>query len=173
MAAAHPNQFKNKSGTLLTRDLFYETTLSDKENVLYTLKRDDHEGYPSLYRLYMESILKDPTEYEFAITHLDGWDHWERLCESSFFQPHISKWRREADIRRSAIYLRTIQSIAKSSSRESLAASRYLLEKGWIPKEKNAKGRPSKEDIQNEARRQAELDTMTAKDAERLGIRLS
>lgn len=167
------NKFKNESGTRLTRGLFFEQTLTDKSSVVYTLKNEDHEGYPSLYRLYIESVDRDPTEYHFATTYLDGWDHWEMLLECTWFKPYASRWRREARIRRSAFYLNQIARIAKSGSREALTASRYMLEEGWVPKEKNSKGRPSKDEIQQEAKRQAELDNLTAQDAERLGIRLS
>lgn len=167
------NKFKNESGVRLLRAIFYEQTLSDKSSVLYTLKNEDHEGFPSLYRLFMESVLNDPTEYTFATTNLDSWEHWEELQECNWFKPYVSKWRREADVRRSALFLNQIQKIAKAGSRESLAASRYLLEKGWVPKDKNTKGRPSKDEINQEARRLAELDGMTRDDAARLGIVLS
>jgi hypothetical protein len=171
--AEQQNRFKNESGAMLTRGLFFEQTLIDKSSVVYTLKNEDHEGFSSLYRLYIESVDKDPTEYHFATTHLDGWDHWENLLECNWFKPYASKWRKEARIRRSAFYLNQVAKIANSGSREALTASRYMLEEGWVPKEKNTKGRPSKDEIAQEAKRQVEMEGLTLQDAERLGIRLS
>jgi len=166
------SKYTNSMGNPLLRELFYETSLSDKSQVLYTLKREDHEGFPSLYQLYMASVLTDPMEYHFATTYLDGWSHWERLQESTWFKPHLEKWRREADVRRSAQALKNILTVSKSSSREALAASRYLLEKGWVPKPTNQKGRPSKEEVNAELMRQAEEDKSLQSDAERLGVRV-
>lgn len=166
------SKYTNAMGNPLLRELFYEMTMADKSQVLYTLKREDHEGYPSLYQLYMASVLADPMEYHFATTYLDGWSHWERLQESTWFKPYLEKWRREADVRQKAISLKQVLTVAKSGSRESLAASKYLLEKGWVPKPLNGKGRPSKEEVHAELQRQAEEDKSLQSDAERLGVRV-
>jgi len=144
------NKFKNSNGVLLLQALFFETAPS-KDTVVYTLKNTDHNGYPSLYRLYMEA--DDPTEYTFAMEHLDSWEHWEALCNSSFFKPYIEKWRRELEVRQKARALAQIKAESLSGSRNSFAASKYLLERGWEPKDKDSskRGRPSKEEIKAKA----------------------
>src|SRR5690606_24615232 len=114
------NKFKNEKGLYLTRSLFYEMTLSDKSLVLYTLKSQDHEGYPSLYQLYM--ACNDPTEYTFAVSHLDSWSHWEALCECAWFKPYIASWRRELEIRLRSDSLRKIREMAGKETRETFSA---------------------------------------------------
>lgn len=142
------NKFKNDSGTYYTRGLFFETTLADKSTVVYTLKNQDHEGFPSLYRLYMEAA--DPTEYRFATSALDGWSHWEALCACSWFKPYLTSWRRELEIKIKSDALLEVLAIAKTGGKEKLAANRFLIEKGWEP-QKSGKGRPSKDEVNRAA----------------------
>lgn len=136
---------------LLLQGLFYETTLpSNRENVIYTLKDRDHEGLPSLYRLYMES--NDPTEWRFANSYLESWEHWERLTKTNWFKPYVERWRKELEIRMKSESLARIMSEAKTGSKDAFQANKYLLEKGWEPKDKSERGRPSKKEINEKAK---------------------
>lgn len=164
-------QFKNPSGVFYTKGLFFETTLADKSTCLYTLKDEDHCGLPSLYRLYMES--NDPTEWKFATTHLGGWSHWESLLGCKWFEPYIERWRRELELRMKSIALSRIMAESKTSSRESFNANKYLLEKGWVPKDQAKRGRPSKEEINKAAKEHVELAKTFEDDLSRLGIRIN
>ena len=141
--------FHNSSGKFYTKALFYEQTLADKASVVYTLKDRDHKGYDSLYRLYMD--YDDLTEYEFAHAHLGGWEHWKLLCECSWFKPYIARWREELHLRHAAMALRQVKRIASTNDNGSMAANRYLLEKGW-EKNLNPVGRPTKEAIKRKAK---------------------
>lgn len=163
--------FKASNGNYYTRQLFWETSL-DRSLVLYTLKSEEHESFPSLYKLYMDSVLQDPTEYAFAKAYFYGWEHWERLSETEWFKPYIEAWRREADIRLKATNLIVLQRVAKAGGRESVAAARYLIEKGWEPKDKQAtkRGRPSKEEVKQELERQAAIINTSEDEARRLGL---
>lgn len=153
----------------LLKGLFYEMTLSDKSSVVYTLKDKDHEGYPSLYRLYMET--NDPTEWRFAQEHLDGWEHWEKLCEATWFKPIVARWRRELELRMKSQALSRIMSEAKTASKESFQANKYLLEKGWEPKDSQSRrGRPSKDEIAKAAKEIATTNSRLEEDFERLQI---
>jgi hypothetical protein len=149
-------EFRIHTGQRKLKALFFETTLSDKTGVVYTLKDRDHEGFPSLYRLYMET--DDPTEYTFAVQNLDGWDHWEMLCECTWFKPYISRWRRELEIRAKARALNKIKALADNpDAKESYQANKLLLAGGW--KEDNRRrgaGRPSKEEISSAAKQIAQ-----------------
>src|SRR4051812_9605533 len=106
------NPFRHKTGQRKLKNLFYEQSPADKTGVVYTLKNHDHMGYPSMYRLYME--FDDPTEYSFAIATLDGWDHWEILCECTWFKPYVAKWRKELDVRTRARALNKIKQVSDS-----------------------------------------------------------
>lgn len=143
------SKYVNSVGKRYTKSIFYEMTLADKSTVLFTLKDRAHKGYPSLYMLYMEQ--DDLTEYDFAMTHLEGWEHWKQLCECSWFKPIVSRWREELHLRQAAIALRQVKRIAGGVEAGSMAANRYLLEKGW-QKNIDPVGRPSKEAIKRKAK---------------------
>lgn len=147
--------FRIHTGQRKLRGLFFETTGADKTGVVYTLKDRDHEGYPSLYRLYMEA--NDPTEYTFAVACLDSWDHWEMLCACSWFKKYISRWRRELEVRAKAMALKNIQAVANSNSKEAYQANKFLVAGGWKdPDKRHGRGRPSKEEIAETAKAMAE-----------------
>ena len=160
------NKFRNKSNTRYLKGLFFEECFGDKSSVLYTLKDEDHLGYPSLYRLYMES--PDPTEYEFANDHLDGWDHWTMLCNCSWFQPIVERWRKEREVRDLSANITRMRDIADSTTHQSaFTALKFLIDRPWI---KSTKGRPSKEDVRKEAQKVAENSRIVSEDAKRLQI---
>jgi hypothetical protein len=140
------NKFKNSMGGFYLKQLFYETTLADKSTVVYTLKDRDHEGFPSLYKLYMG--MEDVTEYEFANTYLDSWTHWQRLSEATWFKPYIERWREELRLKLLARHLNMIKKKAEGDDKSSLEASKYLIEQKWS---KDKVGRPSKEAIKEKA----------------------
>lgn len=166
------SRFKNSMGVRFLKELFFETTSIDKTNVLYTLKNDNHEGYPSLYKIYMS--YNDPTEYQFAIDNLADWEHWEKLTECNWFKEYISKWRREVEMREKSKALQRIIEESRSGSRESFNANKYLLEKKWLEKETSSRGRPSKEEIKSLAEKEMkESSSILQEQAERLGIKVS
>lgn len=162
------SKFKNSNGERYTKSLFFETCVGDKSSVLYTLKDEDHLGYVSLYKLFMAE--EDLTEYEFANKHLDSWDHWCKLKECSWFQPYLERWREELFLKIQARSLKNIKTLAKGQTRDAFAASKYLLEKGWEPKEKNTKGRPTKDAIKMEASRMAEEEKIHSEAAKRIQL---
>lgn len=158
------NQFKKNHGKRYLLALFYETTLADKSTVVYSLKDEDYLGYPSLFRLYMECA--DPTEYRFAMEHLDGYQHWEELCVCKWFKPHLTRWRKELALKLQSEALTEIVKIAKKTTdKNSYQANKFLLEKGWA---KDSKGRPSKEDVKARVEEMAENETKIISDFERL-----
>lgn len=147
------NKFKTPQGVLYLRGLFFEETGADKSTCVYTLKDEDHMGFPSLYRIYME--MEDPTEWRFANEALDGWKHWQSLCEASWFQKYLNRWREELELKMKGRALVEIQATASNpDSKNHYNANRFLLEGGWKDKPSGKRGRPSKEEIKNEAHRQ-------------------
>lgn len=140
--------------------------MADKSAVVYTLKDEDHLGYPSLRRLYLEA--GDPTEFKFAETALDGWDHWVSLSECSFFRPYLSKWRSELELKIKSAALARIMAEAKTSSKNSFMANRYLVERAWESKGESKAGRPSRAQIREAAHEQASYATRIDQDFERL-----
>lgn len=164
------NPYRNEKNARYTKGLFFEMTLPEtRGSAIYTLKDWDHEVdgvvYKSLYRLYMET--NDPTEWKFATSHLDGWEHWEILCETSWFRPLVERWRKELELRMKSQALARIMSEAKTGSKEAFTANKYLLEKGWEPKD-TKRGRPSKEEIRKEAKEVLNIQNRIDEDFNRL-----
>lgn len=159
-------RFKNATGNFLLQGLFYETTLSDKSSVVYTLKDAEHQGYPSLYQLYMEE--GDPTEYLFANKYLSGWAHWERLCECTWFQEYVLRWRKELELALRAKALKNIMTTADGAGRDAFQASKFLLEGNWLSAKNQKVGRPSKEAIRQAANEHFEHNRRLQEDAERV-----
>lgn len=162
------NKFKNASGQHLLGSLFFEINTEDRSLVVYTLKDREHQGYPSLYLAYM--AVADPTEYRFAIEHLDGWAHWEKIQGCSWFQEYIVKWRSELEIRMKSQSLARIMAVADKPSKEHFIANRYLLEGGWKTAQERKVGRTTKEHIKKEASRLASEAREVEAHALRLGL---
>lgn len=164
------SEFRSTNRKRLLRGLFYEQTSSDKSTVMYTLKDEDHLGYPSLGRLYLEA--HDPSEYTFAKTYLESWDHWVALTEATWFKPYLFRWRKELEMKIKAEALSLIVKESRNTnSKAQFAAARFLLERGWEPKEgQHSRGRPSKTDIAKATNHILETDSRMKEDFKRLGI---
>lgn len=162
--------FRNPNGgRRFLRALFFEEALDDKTYCLYTLKREDHLGYPSLMRLYLEEA--DPTEYRFASKYLDGWSHWVELSGQSWFQPYVSEWRQELEVRLRSEALAHILAVSKdATNNNAYHANKYLLEGSWKPTGESKRGRPSKDEVKLEIKRLAASKAQIDEDAQRLGI---
>lgn len=158
------SKFRNSSNTKYLQGLFFEQTLADKSTVLYTLKDEDHMGYPSLYQKYM--AVSDPTEYKFATEWLDGWEHWEGLCNCSWFKPYVARWRRELALKIKSEALASIIKESRSTSSNSYQAAKFLVNGEW--EEKRGRGRPSKQEVKEEATRIADDKSRLMDDFKRI-----
>lgn len=164
MLADNTNKFKTPQGVLLSRALFFET-VTDKSCVLFTLKNEDYKGYPSLYRLFMET--GDLTEHKFGKMYFDSFDHWEDITKSTWFQPYITKWRHELQTRTASEALSNIIAMSKQpDNKNSFAANKFLLEWGRTAKA----GRPTKEAIREAAEKHFTETHQLQDDAKRLNL---
>jgi hypothetical protein len=154
---------RGENNQLLTSGLFVETAMSF-DTVRFTLSREDHPDYPSLYRLYMLEV--DPTEYTFATKYFESFTHWEKVAKLAAVAREVSDWRREMEIKVRALGLSRLIAEASSEGKSSAAAAKFLVEKGWV--DKQSKGRPSKEEIKKAARDIADADKQTSEDASRI-----
>ena len=148
----------------LTQSLFLE--IGYTEEAIYTLKEVDHEYngkiYTSLKRLYLE--MEDPTEYEFAVSYLLGWRHWERMCANVLIRKHIDEWREELDLKlRSRAIKQAMQAAASVGG--NFQASKWLADKGWQEK---TTGRPKKDEVEKEKRIREKIDEEFTSDVLRL-----
>lgn len=163
--------YRNSSGTRYLKALFFEPAI-DKTFVLYTLKEADHEViqedgtpivYPSLQRLYLE--CNDPTEFLVATQYFDGVEHWDMLCNCSWFQPHLSRMRRQLELKIKSEQIQLLMEDSKAGTKSSTASAKFLLTQGYasIAPDKRKAGRPSKEEIADAAARSIS-DTRTLED---------
>lgn len=170
------NIFRTENGQLRLQSLFRECRRNtDKDLAVYTLYDEDvtidGTEYKSLYKLYM--ACEDPTEYLFAMKHLAGWEHWERLSSAEWFQPYVTRWRKELELLLRARALKNLIFDAENGGKTAYDANKFLVNAGWKPKDLPApgkRGRPSKEEVQKEAQAQADLERRLAEDSKRIGI---
>lgn len=155
-----------------TESLFYEMGRGSTGLApVFTLKESDHKGYLSIRRKYLE--IADPTEYKFAMKMFRSWDHWKTLCNSTFFKPHLKRMREELRSKLASDRYFEILETAQSAkgTATGVSASKWISENFGEPEEKKSKrGRPSKQDIDNEKRRLAQEAEDFSEDAERLGL---
>jgi hypothetical protein len=96
----------------------------------------------------------DITEYSFAQMYFEGFEHWEMVANAEWMLPLVTQWRKELELRMKSKALLRMREMAESGSKESFAANKYLLDKGWKDKE-HTRGRPSKDEIKAETNRMA------------------
>lgn len=141
-------KFRNEQNVRFLKAIFFEQTLPEnRQNVLYTLKEEDHEGYASFYRLYLE--IADITEYNVATTLVDGVEHWEMLCDCDWFKSHLAKMRRALQLKLKSEAVAALRTDAVSGSKTSHSALKFLVQSGYdsAAPERRRAGRPSKEEI--------------------------
>lgn len=161
------NKFRAMNGQRLLRGLFYEETTSKETQPLYTIKDYDEHNLPSLFRLYME--MEDETEYLFATAYLDGYEHWEMLCQCTWFQPIVERWRKELQLKLTAKRLKVlIDDSTDITSKSRTSSARYLLEQGWRTKEEIKRGRPSKDEVRHELDKQVKEEKTVQEDLARI-----
>lgn len=155
----------------ILKSLFLETAPSHlKGFVLYTLHDKDRLlenpigqlnscRIPSLFRLYLQEA--DQTEFTFANKYLESYDHWNDLCQCSWFKPVINKWRQALELQVKSLALRNIKEIAEDKKHSKhFEAAKYLLDKGYHKEKK----------LHKEAIIAAEEQSRIKDDAERLGV---
>lgn len=167
-----------------TQSLFYETCpIHDRGPwTQYTLKNWDHtvgehesagrtipaKTYISLRKRYIE--MMDITEYEFANTYLLDFDHWKALAKAGWFQEYLVLWRDELEAKMKAMALKGIIGKAVSEEKDALSAQKYLFDSVWLPKDKQAPGRPTQKRIKEEAAKLVKDDGRIEEDMRRLGL---
>lgn len=146
------SKYRNSKNQRMLSGLFLETRpVTQSCDPVYTLKDWDHvrpDGtpYPSLYLLYMS--LEDLTEYEFVNQCLDGWEHWQMLCQANFFKPYIARWREELQLKIKARALQRLKAAAEVAEGKSyVELNKYLANEQWRPGASKGRGRPSSAEI--------------------------
>jgi hypothetical protein len=120
-------------------------------------------------KMYIE--MEDVTEYDFAHAALGSYKHWERLLESPIIRPHIDQWRKELNLKLKARAMKSIIKAATEDEKLSFQAMKYLADNDYLDK-KGKRGRPSKEEVQAELRKEVQTNKTLQDDAARIGLKL-
>lgn len=151
------------SGAYYTRGMFHEfEKMSSEDNEgprVFTMKEfdiTDKDGNvkKSFIRLFVE--CDDPTGYVFSQNYLGGFKHWEELKKCTWFKPLLEKALHELELKHKAMALSNILKEARENGKNTMQASKYLLEIGYGEEANgrtNKVGRPSKEKIKEEAKK--------------------
>ena len=148
---------KGDQGVIRTKSLFYELSYDNQEHVLFTLKEHDIElpnGRPlvALSKIFIDSVMTDPTEYDFAQAVFGSWEVWEKITKQPKLKQHIEKWRREATIKRKALAFRSVLSEVQEGGKSSFTAAKYLIEEPWAVKDaRTTDGRKARKDARETA----------------------
>jgi len=160
------DKFRGYGNKPLTEALFIETC-TDKETALYTLSVQDRRVhdvfYPSLHKRYVE--LADVAEHNFATLYFEGYTHWLKIKSLKFFEPFYAAMVEElnAKLRGEAINLMLEQMRDGSANQSTL---KYLADNDYIPKA--TRGRPKKDELAKEIKKQATANLAIVKDLERI-----
>ncbi len=162
--------YKNDYGVHYTRQLFWEMqrNLKEEDRLIdppFYLSTP-HAGSLSARDTWVE--CGDPTGYKWAMTYLGSWVHYEKLLDCSWFVVHLEDWKRELDIKRTSEAVDKVRLIATGDSSQSLAANKYLAERGW----EKTRGRPSKAEIRGELLKATQKIEEHEQDMERIGLRV-
>ena len=167
------NPFKSANGKHYTRQLFWEESIeianSQKTSEPMFTLYSDRPGLINFGKAYVES--EDPTGYTVAMKLLDGYRHWTILSQCKWFQTAKKLWDEEMDVRLSSKGIRKLQEFLEDGTpQQQLAASKYFADKEYRKDKTATRGRPSKDQIAEEARKAATVDKELAADFERIRL---
>ena len=162
--------YRDKQNRYRTQSLFKEfylgsTGTGERYPPVFTLKEFDDGDLPSMRQLFLS--YNDPTGYQFSIDVLGSHDHWQKLCSLKWFsENYLQAWQTELEVKLMSEGLMKIKAVAAGDSAQAFNASKFLADKGWLPK----KGRPTKEQVKRAAHQQAEVKDRVSSDLERLTV---
>lgn len=167
------SDFKAANGKYYTRQLFWEEWIDlpiDKRKTepTFTLY-SDKPGLINFGRAYVES--EDPTGYKVSQELLEGYRLWTILMACSWFQTAKKLWDEEMDARLSSKGIAKLQEMLEHGTppQKSIAA-KYFADKEYRKDKTHSRGRPSKDQVAAEARKEATIDRQLAEDFERIKL---
>ena len=149
-----------------TKSLFHEMWIGIPiESRTGTPKFSLHRDKPGLINFGKEYIAYgDMTGYKIADKYLEGYSHWNMLMKAQWFKEAKAIWDEEIEARLHAEAMETLVAISKGEGPQAIQAAKFLATKQYREKGSLAKGRgrPTKDQIEGELKREAEdLKTIT------------
>jgi hypothetical protein len=167
-------QLRNHQNRRFTKQLFWEQyiTLPETERTFhppFTLHADK-EGYINFGKAYIDS--NDPSGYTVAQLLLNkDYEHWQHLCRCTWFKEAKEKWDAELDAKIYSEALAKIKELAKGDDAKALQAAKFLANKEYKHKgSKISRGRPSREEVAGELKREVEDQKFLVEAADRIRV---
>jgi len=160
--------YKNANNVWLRGTLFYENWTVQRYDAVWCPVFSLYEDKPGLINARKTFVaLRDITGYKWAMAYLGDWAHWLALMKHQWFRDAYEVWVAELRMLLRSEALARIEEIAQTDGQQKLPANRYLAGFEW---EKNNRGRPSKEEMAGELRKQAKVLESEEDDAQRIGL---
>lgn len=154
--------FLDSRGQFRTTSLFRETISHAAKEAgytpIFTLREFEMNGLPSLHKMFMED--KDPTGYTTCMRTVGVWRYWCQLWRNKELKVHMDVWVEELEVRLVA------DAIKKLRAQKGVSAQQWLARRGWNTEVRA--GRPTKEKVAGELKRDKELTKMLEDDANRI-----
>jgi len=169
------DKFKGETGQWLTRALFFDRVVktdtgpADYSRCLYYLS-DNPDPTNKRISLKQEFLkLGDVTGYKLAQKYLASYEHFKILIEKTpWFAEEFNLWVEELALKLKHEALERIKEISEEGSAQSLGASKYLANEEYNTKVTKVRGRPSKEEIAGELKKEAKVASQTIDDFKRM-----
>jgi len=139
----------------MTSSLFKEST-DNQEYVRFTLKDKSTDKLVSLREEYLKDM--DPTGYTTAMRVFGSFRIWRKFYLNKTLRFFLEELQEEVEIK-----LR-VEAIMKMREMDNPTAAKWLSDKGWEAK----RGRPTKDEVQKERKKEASLLRELNEDAERV-----
>jgi hypothetical protein len=160
------DKFRGYGNKPLTEGLFIESC-NDKQTALYTLGVRDRRVagvfYPSLHKLYVE--MEDVAEYNFATLYFESYSHWLKIKTLALFKDVYAAMVGELNAKLRGVAINVMIEQVKSGEANQ-STLKYLADNDYLPKA--SKGRPTKEAVDKEVRKQTGVKLAINNDLERI-----
>ena len=115
--------------------------------------------------------LRDPTGSKWAHQYLKSWEHWKRIMTTPWFSEWYDEAINELNTKLRSEAFDRIMEISTGSSAQAFPANKYIHSEEWN-KKPGKRGRPSKEEVDGELKKQAKIMTREDEDLKRIGLKL-
>lgn len=161
-------QTRGDNGKLLTSSLFYEQWCIQPDEVrqkhLPVFSFAYRDGYIHARTSFLE--FKDPTGVKWALKYLEGVHHLDRLRGTEWFSSHYDQWVGEVEQLLQSEALSLISAISKGNSPAAFQAAKFIAGKAW--KGSKGRGRPSKQEVALQVKKEAERLSQEESDYQRV-----
>ncbi len=98
---------------------------------IFTIRPQGKEGLINLRQLFIDMVVPDPSEVEFAEFVFGDLTYWEAMAASPAMEAHVREWRRVADTKRKT---QAFKALIQGTKEGNMNAAKYLIEEPWKPR---------------------------------------